>query len=144
MPHGSLSFHHSVPVIWFGCSECQSCPEDGKQPRDGYLASWSWNTLSQDKSVGRNSRHKSHTQRTKTAIYKAPSWWLGFTFPWTQGATAPSWKRFFHPQLRAWDHRKPMPISSENRAQHAGWIRGGDRFSDEPEQRGVQWHRWPL
>lgn len=76
-----------------------------------YLAPWSWNTLSQDKSVGRNSRHKRHAQRTKIAIYKVSFLIAGAHFPLYQRATAHSWKRFFHPQLHAWE--SPSAHSNE-------------------------------
>lgn len=45
--------------------EHQSCHQYGKKPGNTLPLE-----LSQDKSVGRSSGHKSRTQRTKTAIYK--------------------------------------------------------------------------
>lgn len=35
-------------------------------------------------------------------------------------------------------HGVPIPVSSENRGQHAGWIRCGDKLSDGPGQLGVR------
>lgn len=51
----------------------------------------------------------------KRLFIKPPSWLLGAHFPLYRKATAPSWKRFFHPQLRAWG--SPSAHSIEQRQQ---------------------------
>lgn len=104
-----------------------------------YLAPWSWNTRSQDKSVGRNSGHKSHIQRTNTAIYKASFLIAGGSLSLEPKGPLPplgedSSIRSSVPE----GHRVPIPMSGENRGRHAGWIRCGDKLPDGPGQPGVR------
>lgn len=109
-----------------------------------YLGPWGWNTLSQHKSVGRNSKHKSHIQSTKTAIYKAffPTAGCSLSLE-PKGPLLPVRKDYSIHSSVSESYQVPIPLSSENRGQNKGRL---DVVTSSWMGQGswaCWWHRWP-
>lgn len=96
----------SLPFTALDCSECQeheSCPLYGEKKKPGNTlprkAEICWATTNL---LAGTAGTRVMLREQKQLFIKPPSWLLGAHFSSYQGATACSWKRFFHPKLRAW------------------------------------------